>query len=57
MNVIGDKDEGVQEISPFAAITVKSCEKEPRIVLDLKESSVLPGSEGNEISAGRRKQS
>jgi hypothetical protein len=56
MNVIRHKDEGVQEISPFPAIAVESREKEPRIVLDLKDSSVLPGSRGNEISAGRRKE-
>jgi hypothetical protein len=53
VNMLRHQDEGVQLITAFAAISVKSLQEKADIVFDNKESPTLPGRESYEIGSGR----
>jgi hypothetical protein len=57
MDMIGHENEGMQEITAFAAVVKKSFEKQPGIVFDGKQVAMMPGTERQEIGSGRRKES
>ena len=53
MDVFRHEDEGMNLKPAFAAISVKSFQKEANMVLDNEQSATLPGRESNEIGSGR----
>jgi hypothetical protein len=57
MDVVGHENEGVQKIRTFAAVMKESFEKQSGIGFDRKQVAMMPGTESQEISSGRRKES
>ena len=57
MNMFWHDDEGVQDESAVAAISVKRLQEEANVILDDKQPTALPRRESYKIRPGRRDES